>query len=627
MTTRTADIKTKRHEGEQRARPHRSLWLVTISASLCLSLTAPSVSLSQQSDPARAPARQEVPILRATTRLVEISVIAQDKYGRPITGLTRDDFVLLEDGREQPIAVFSAEVNRTAPPAPPLPAAVAAPGVFRNRGPAVASSPNVSVILFDALNTHILDQQVARKQIISFLKQLKPSDRVAIYLLTHGVRVLHDFTGDVNHLLATMEKFQGAATYEMEASRRSAVVLGDLDFDEFLSTISEREEAQNSRLRVKYSLAALESIAHHLAPVPGRKNLIWVSGGFPLTLGIQDSEPGDTAFRDRDIFFAETQRAARAVSQANISIYPVDARGLFTDPMDDDAFRASMPFFTTGQQSRYGGDRDYMRQTAGSQQRESGTQGQDNSAAAPAKLRRELIAARQAASPTAELQLTHDAMNLLADQTGGRAYYNRNDLGSAIREAIDEAEVSYILGFYPSHNNWNGRFHTLKVRVKRPDVHLRHRSGYFAYPDENASAPASQSLLELALASPLDARAIALEASLGPHTADGKQRVSLRVRLQDLWLQPDKELWNGEVDVHFSLTDVRGKVLWSDGKRVTLTLKAESFEKLQREGLHLWLDVPVRAESDLLRVAVRDARSGALGSVRIPWHTNPARTP
>jgi VWFA-related protein len=607
-----------------RAAGRRGKQLIAGLCCCCLLFAFPGNGLSQQPSPQNQTKGQELPVLRTTTRLVEISVIARGKDGKPVAGLTRDDFALYENGREQTIRVFSEERGLSVAPVPeavPLTA-----DVYSNRTSAALASPNVSVVLFDALNTHILDQQNVRRQIILFLKQLKPSDRVAIYVLTHGVRVLHDFTSDSAQLLKTLNTFPGAASFAIDPSQQQHAALGNLDFDDFAAAVSEREQAQNTRLRVKYSLAALEAIAHHLAPVPGRKNLIWVSGGFPLTMGFVDSLPGDTSFRDRDIFFSETQRAARAVSQANIAIYPVDARGLFTDPLDDEALRANMPFFATGQQSRYAGDRDYA-SSKSAQQREAGTQGGSEGADAGAVRvpRRELIAGRLAENAVYALTMTHDAMQLLADQTGGRAFYNRNDIGTAIREAIDETEVSYLVGYYPAHNRWDGRFHTLKLQVKKPGVTLRHRKGYFAYADDDSSAAAGQSVLSQAVASPLDARAVGVSARIEPRP--GGHRITLQVVARDLWLQQEQSSWTGEMDVHFSLTDSRGGILWSDGKRVSLHLRPATFERAQREGLRLWRDVPAKPGAVLLRTAVRDARSGAVGSVSIPLRAAAAGLP
>src|SRR6266536_207810 len=79
------------------------------------------------------------------------------------------------------------------------------------------------------------------------------------------------------------------------------------------------------------------------------------------------------------------------------------------------------------------------------------------------------------------IQASHDTMAILANRTGGRAYYNTNDLTRAIHEAIDDAQVNYVLGYYPAHNKWDGKFHQVKVQVNRKGIDLRYRLGYFAF--------------------------------------------------------------------------------------------------------------------------------------------------
>src|SRR5579871_2777558 len=158
--------------------------------------------------PSQPPAQQQsqmimtqdqTPVIKVTTRLVQISVVVHDKKGNPISDLTKDDFAVFEKGQEQKISVFSKEVNQA-------PAANLAPlpdGVVSNRlanaksgGTAhlVALPNSLTVILLDGLNTKFSDQHYAKEALVKFLNQLQPGDRVAIYTLSNGLRILHDFT-------------------------------------------------------------------------------------------------------------------------------------------------------------------------------------------------------------------------------------------------------------------------------------------------------------------------------------------------------------------------------------------------------------------------------------------------
>jgi VWFA-related protein len=80
-----------------------------------------------------------------------------------------------------------------------------------------------------------------------------------------------------------------------------------------------------------------------------------------------------------------------------------------------------------------------------------------------------------------------DTMHLLANDTSGRAFYNTNDIGGSVRQTIDDARVTYVLSYYPSHDKWDGRFREIKVTVGRSGVEVRHRKGYLAVPGEQPS--------------------------------------------------------------------------------------------------------------------------------------------
>ena len=75
-----------------------------------------------------------------------------------------------------------------------------------------------------------------------------------------------------------------------------------------------------------------------------------------------------------------------------------------------------------------------------------------------------------------------DAFKALAASTGGRAFFNRNDIKSAIRAAVDDGRVTYVIAYYPSHGKWDGAFRRITVKVNRPDLEVRHRAGYRAFP-------------------------------------------------------------------------------------------------------------------------------------------------
>src|SRR5262249_36517076 len=139
-----------------------------------------------------------------------------------------------------------------------------------------------------------------------------------------------------------------------------------------------------------------------------------------------------------------------------------------------------------------------------------------------------------------------DVMIRLADETGGRAFYFSNDLEGSIRTAISDAEFSYTLGFYPSANGFDGKFHNLDVKVARKDVEVRHRTGYFAVKDQAPDEKERREIMAELLSSPLDSTQIGLQASVQAVPTNAKAfRVILRIDAADLRLERRNDRWGG----------------------------------------------------------------------------------
>src|ERR1039457_2479583 len=227
-------------------------------------------------------------VIRSTSRLVQVRVVVQDTKGEPITGLKSEDFTVLDEGRPQNIAVFSAET----PVLPKL--AYQLPNIFfTNRFDLKGQDPgSVTVILFDALNTSGPDLIYVRKHILNFLQTLKPQDRVAIYALTTQLLVLHEFTQDISALVSAASHFVPHESAGYDASNTEKVDLvgmtGDVDwlgFQNALNNANGMISDQSAINRAGTTSAAIEAIADHVATIPGPKSLIWVSAGFPIQIG------------------------------------------------------------------------------------------------------------------------------------------------------------------------------------------------------------------------------------------------------------------------------------------------------------------------------------------------------
>jgi VWFA-related protein len=495
-------------------------------------------------------------ILQVTTHLVEVSVVAQTKQGEPAAGLTREDFTVFDEGRPQEIAFLRAESSRAAEGAArPLP-----PNVFTNQ---IRAAPHsATVILFDGLNTRLPDQAYARQQIIKFMHQLKPDDRVALYVMGRGPRILQDFTGDSAKLLSALAGYKGGSAASLEAPMYDPAVSAQAHFEAWLGELTFGLYDYYGDDRAFRTVRALIAIADHLESVPGRKNLIWVSGSFPVSIdGDSVSAPRRLVASRREAG-PEVERAVRALSKANLAIYPVAARGL--------------------------------------------------------------MAAQEYVGPLTKPELRNPdtaefaTMRMLADRTGGRAFYSNNDLIAAFRRAADDARVTYVLGYYPSHKEWKGKFRKIEVRVKRPEIELHYRRGYFAQPNEPVDAGYRERVLEAALWNPIDATGLRMTVQVTPKSA-GRLDLALQIVARDIAFRRNGEHWECGLDVWLVQLDGSEKQVKTDARVNNLRLDQATFGRTKEAGgLVLMEHLDPLPEALLLRVLVRDVASGALGTLTVP---------
>jgi len=510
---------------------------------------------------------QNQPTIRVTTRLVQVNVVVHDKKGSPVSDLKKEDFTILDKGKEQKVAVFTVDSVDAPPKAwPALP-----PNIFSNRFQGAETPTSITVILFDGLNTRFQDQAYARKQIVKFLSEIQPHDRVALYLLGGDLRILHDFTNNSDHLAKALSKYRGRISGELDAADPAPrEPTGDDVLDQFLSNSDQAISDFYSVNKAQSTLDAMEAIAHHLASLPGRKNLVWVSGGFPFTLGL---EPDDFSMsnpsREHRSFSEETARVARAMNDANIAIYPVDARGLIAIP----SMTASMP--------------------------------------SPG-LRRGTL---KSLTPP-----NQDTMQILADRTGGRAFFNTNDLTSAVRNAVNDAKVTYTLGFYPDGDEWDGKFHEIKVKVARSGVDVRYRKGFVAFTAHTPSAQAIKAEIQNAIRTPLESTGIGVNARTDP--VDKPQPGSLQIITQidqaNIVLQPQNDRWIGALELVWVQVASDGKVLNIETQALSMNLKKDRYDEIQKRGLILTKVIQPIENASHLRIIVVDHATGNVGSLQIP---------
>jgi VWFA-related protein len=542
-----------------------------------------SAQQKEQAAPAATVDSKGLPALRVTTRLVQVNVIVNDKHGNPITGLGQKDFSILDNGKPQEVRVFSTETNLpSAPSRDPLP-----PGTYTNRPEEQTNLPaSVTVILLDALNTEAADQTLARKQVLRVLQEIQPQEYVALYWLGNGLYILHDFTTDAAVLRQVLAGYDSKSGRELDNSELAdpslnttnpSTPLGQgFERQAFRMAFDQRVANQSIRERVRATGAALVAIANHLGTRKGRKNLVWVSASFPISLGHEKFDLNWANDTGAD-FAGDLNQAARALTDADIAVYPVDARGLL------------------GTDSSASGD-------------DLGDHIGD-----PTDTDEHL--------PTRAAPESFDTMRVLAERTGGKAFYGTNDIAGAIRHAMDDSRVTYTLGYYPAAVKWDGTFHEIKVKVAAPGAEVRARTGYFALPEPPVTLNGNdRAFISQLAASRLPATGIGLLVRTKISKDSGAPLLTAEVHLDlhEVQMQHKGGDWTGTLQSVFLQLDSAGHVLQADDRTFYPAFDAATFERALQSGISDTRQVHLLPYAMELCIVVRDAATAKLGSIYLP---------
>ena len=513
----------------------------------------------------------QIPRIRVSTRLVKIGIIARDKNG-PVTNLTKSDFVVLDRGKGRDISFFSMEASAAASHAPAASTSAAARNTFSDvpqRG--VEQARSVTIVLLDNLNTltgapvpyedtpywleaHALAN--AKQHLIEFLKHRDPNDRIAIYGLRQRLHVLCDFTCNEDELMAVVSKYDARSQTQREVAEPGDVHLPNAeDLSEKIDEDSQAMAAISNQFRAETTAAALRAIAAHVNGIPGRKNLLWLTANLPFS----------------------GHSLASILSPANISVYPVDARGLLPRSPDDSGERAA-------------DDMKYVFGTRGGP---------------------------PAMSPQ---PIGIGAMEDIADDTGGRAFVNTNDLTGAIRQAVEDSELTYTLGFYIGQDSLDGKFHQLKIEVKRSGVTLRYPRGYFAFADTPATQDQNRSNVLAAVRSPIESSTIPVQVRIDRVEKPLAHCLSIfgSIEIDKLQLAENAGIRKGAASVITIEQDQAGKVLAQSASRIQFRLTGKEYAEYLTKGFPFHQFVQPRAGTTTLRILVEDTTTAEVGSLIIP---------
>lgn len=392
--------------------------------------------------------------LQITSRIVYVDVVVRDGAGNVVRGLAEKDFKLLEDGKPQKISFFADHTHDAA-----MPAEVPASKLdFSNVGPV---SNSVNIVLFDFWNTATQDQLYARKQMIRFLKALPPGHQTALFVLGGRLRMLQNFTGSTERLVAAAKAMQlkpSAKNSEGEQQQEADFVASftaamdgrnpsghNVAEDGLL--LQTGDEAQRS---IDITREALNEIAAAVSGYPGRKNLYWLADQFPVyggpALEIHElaNDITNSTMSTQDI-----AEANQGLADAQIAVYPILLTGVDASEMGVEASATTQLQDVLQQQ--------FTRRTA-----------------------------------------VYTMMDNLADATGGHAFYGTNDFAGALRKGFEDGSNYYTLAYDPTNAKWNGAFRKIKVQLAGHGYSLSYRRGYYAA-DANTIQPDPAKELNAAL--------------------------------------------------------------------------------------------------------------------------------
>lgn len=521
---------------------------------------------------------------RTQTILVQMPVVVTDKAGNHIHGLTKDDFRLTENGKEQTVSTFEELLATTGK----IPAPTLKPGQFANLTLSDQQPRTVTVIALDTVNTPFLDQTYGRRELVKYLSRSLDSGQVlALMIMTsHGLKVVQSLTGDPEQLQQILKKTGGElpAMQGTDLNAQADVAAGDIPDVPAVSTSGDPEAAIQAFVEhgdaifsqyqqqnaIETTMNSFLGIAWALSGVPGRKSLIWATGGFPFTLRGPDAVPiGDLS--------TLYERTMEALAEAQISVYPVDVRGLVNSNPIVEASRSGMP------------------------------------------------TARQINNRAWLQQSSIDSLNEFADMTGGKAFYNTNDLAASFKRTADDASSYYLLGYYLDAHNDHAGWRQLKVKVDKKDTEVRARKGIFVTKATVHAQLSKNSDMNYALSTPVEGTGVPITVEWTGVVGDGeKKNVVFMARMPPNGLTMDPATQN-KVDFEFAT------VAWSDKDHKQASSTAQNFSKvlpdaqlasIRANGVSFKNSIELSPGKYTVRFVVRDNFTGKVGSVTAPLTVN-----
>jgi VWFA-related protein len=540
------------------------LWAGLLLANAVTALRAQNAPQSEQ--PQRPPQPQYR--MHVTSELVLVNVVVRDKKGNLVRDLKREDFTVSEDGKRQDISTFDFENVDALPAAGPgettVTGASGASNLLQNTNqPAMNARDRRLMLLFFDFSG--MDPEQIERGVDSAKKfvhtRMLPADMIALVSLSTNMRVDLDFTDDKNKVLSILSAYTSSQGQGFDAGAEGSAE-GTAETGGSFSP----DDTDYNTFSADRKLLALQSIMEALGKISQKKSIIYFSNGIT-----QSGTDNQSALR----------AATAGAVKNNVSIYPLDVRGLQAFPPGGEAQNASLHG-----QSAYNGNAIFndLNSNATSQ----------------------------------------ETLSTLAEDTGGKAFFDSNDFGGVFSQVQKDTSAYYVLGFTSTNPLKDGRFRHLKVQVNRPDLKLEYRSGYYAGRDFlhlNRADREQQMTDELDAELPqTDVAVYAGAAYFRQDDAHYYLGVSLVIPGSEIPFVHAKDRDNATIDIIGSV-QANGK-LPVGRMRDTVKLAIDSGQQVRRKNVQYNTAFILAPGSYHLKFVVRENQSGRMGSfetdVQIP---------
>ena len=531
-----------------------------------LLLTAAILSAQQES--------QDGPLIRVTVNLVQVDAIVTDRDGRVVTDLTPADFEVLQDGKPQKITRFSYVATQDGPtPKPtkqqqakggvPIPPATVRPDQVRR----------TMVFLVDDLSLSFESIYYVRDALKKFVASLQPGDLVALMRTGSGTGAFQNFTNDHQQIAVLAEglRWNPRSRTGVNSIRRIDDSQIPEDADQEAETSEDVEAAYMNQSAGLGAFGALNWIMNGLRTMPGRKSIVLISEGFQLTRKMD--RPQGVANPDGNLQ-DPVQRMTELATRSGVVLYTVDPRGL-------QALNISAA--------------DNVR---------------------PNNLN------MRAARRQQDFFDSQSSLQLIAEDTGGKAFLNSNDVAGSLRKVLDDQSGFYLLAYDPSDSTFNRKFHKITVRVKRKGLQVRSRSGFLGVedkPEPPAPQMTKEQQLVAAIRNPFHKSAIPVKLT-GLFVVDEKLNQSMNTLLHvDLRKVTFKDTGDGKqhaaINVLVAGFDADGNAANHTYDTFNINVENAKFDEARKKGMMLAVRYPVkRAGPYQLRAVIRDAETADVGS-------------